>query len=177
MGTRQVPEVLEENEQFLSREERYASAFGRAFLTPKKSFEESFRQLTTGSDKLTRRHIILLAHQHHISREACARRLEELQLTRKGIWAWFENNGGITNAQAREVLGEAATRPDSAKDDANSPISHRISIMAHTAWKRDLMSEGQLAEILNLRRVDLRRLIDQMEVEERETGDLFELSG
>lgn len=177
MGARQVPEVLEENEQFLSREERYASAFGRAFLTPKKSFEESFRQLTTGSDKLTRRHIILLAHQHHISREACVRRLEELRLTRKGIWAWFENNGGITNVQAREVLGEMATKPDPAKDDANSPMSHRISIMAHTAWKRDLMSEGQLAEILNMRRVDLRRLMDQMEVEERETGDLFELSG
>ena len=79
-GTRQAPEVLEENEKFQSREEKYAHGFGRAFLTPRKSFEEAFRQLIAGSDNLTRRHVIILAHQHHISREACVRRLEELGL-------------------------------------------------------------------------------------------------
>ena len=173
VGTRQVPEVLDENEQFLSREERYANAFGRALLTPRKSFEENFRQLTAGSDRLTRRHVILLAHQHHISREACARRLEELGLTKRGIWAWFEANGRITNTHARAVLGEAVYRPDPAKDDANRAISHRLSLMAHAAWKRDLMSEGQLAQLLNLRRVELRGLIDQIELEESETDDIL----
>jgi len=174
-GTRQVPEVLEEHERFMSREERYANAFGRAFLTPRKSFEESFRQLTAGADKLTRRHIILLAHQHRISREACGRRLEELGLVKKGTWAWFEDNNGITDAQAREVLGEAANKPDPAKDDANRPVSHRMSLMAYAAWKRDLMSEGQLAELLNIRRIDLRAMIDQIELEESETDDVLKL--
>lgn len=176
VGTRQVPEVLEANERSSSREERYANAFGRALLTPRKSFEESFSQLTAGSDKLTRRHVILIAHQHHISREACVRRLEELCLVKKGTWDWFEANGYITNAQAREVLGEAAEKSDPAKDDANRPISHRISLMAHAAWKRDLISEGQLAELLNVRRVELRGLIDQIETEEGHTDDLLKLS-
>ena len=176
MGTRQVPEVLEENEQYLSREERYANAFGRSFLTPRESFTQSFRQLTTGSDRLTRRHVILLAHQHHISRESCVRRLEELGLVKKGIWAWFEANGGITNSQAREVLGNAAQRPDPAKGDANRPASHRMSLLAHAAWKRDLISEGQLAELFNMRRVELRNLIDQIEREESETDDFLKLS-
>ena len=90
IGTRQAPEVLEDSERFLSREERYANAFGRAFLTPRQGFEESFRQLTAGAEKLTRRHVILLAHRHNISREACVRRLEELELINKGAWAWFE---------------------------------------------------------------------------------------
>lgn len=175
-GTRQIPEVLEDNEQFLSREERYASAFGRAFLTPRKTFEESFRQLTASLDKLTRRHIILLAHQHNISREACVRRLEELGLVKKGTWAWFEANGGITNTQAREVLGTTADMPDPAKNDANRLVSHRMSLMAHAAWKRDLMSEGQLAELLNIRRLELRKIIDQIELEEIETDDLLKLS-
>ncbi len=174
-GTRQIPEVLEDNEQFLSREERYANAFGRAFLTPRKSFEESFRQLTAGSDTLTRRHVILLAHQHHISREACVRRLEELGLIKKGIWAWFEANGGITNAQAKEVLGSAAEMHDPAKDDANRLISHRMSLMMHAAWKRDLMSEGQLADLLNIPRIELRAIIDQIELEESDTDDLLKL--
>lgn len=175
IGTRQAPEVLEENEQFHSREERYAHAFGRAFLTPRRSFEKAFRQLTAGSDMLTRRHVVLLAHQHNISREACVRRLEELSLVKKGIWAWFETNGGITNAQARDILGEAASKPDPVKDDANRLVSHRMGLMAYAAWKRELMSEGQLAELLNIRRLELRALLDQIELEESEANDLFKL--
>ena len=176
VGTRQVPEVLSETDQFQSREERYASAFGRAFLTPRVSFQKRFRDLTTGADKLTRRHVIILAHQYNISREACVRRLEELQLARKGSWDYFEANRGISNEQAREVLGVAAERPDPVKVDANRPISHRMSQMAHAAWKRDLMSEGQLAELLKLRRVELRRLIDEIELEESSTDDILKLS-
>jgi Zn-dependent peptidase ImmA (M78 family) len=176
-GTRRVPEVLEENEQFLSRDERYASAFGRAFLTPRKSFEESFRQLTAGADTLTRRHVILLAHQNNISREAGVRRLEELSLVKKGTWEWFKRNGGIKDDQAREVLGAAAVRPDPAKDDANHPISHRLGLMAHAAWKRGIMSEGQLAGLLKMRRVELRELIDQIELEESVTDDLLKFPG
>lgn len=177
IGTRQVPEVLEDNEQFQSREERYANAFGRAFLTPKKSFAESFRQLTAGADKLTRRHVIILAHQHHISREACVRRLEELGLARKGTWDWFEANGGITDKDAKAVLGDVALRHDPAKGEANQPLSHRVGLMAYKAWKRDLMSEGQLAELLKVGRVELRGLIDQIEIEESETDDLLKLPG
>ena len=176
LSTRQVPEILEEDERFLSREERYANGFGRAFLTPRKSFKESFRQLTTGSDKLTRRHVILLSHQHHISREACVRRLEEMGLVKKGTWDWFETNGRITDAQALQVLGAVAKRTDPAKDDANRPISHRISLMAHAAWKHDLLSEAQLSELLSMSRVEVRGLIDQIETEESETDDLLKLS-
>jgi Zn-dependent peptidase ImmA (M78 family) len=175
IGTRHAPEVLEENEKFQSRDERYAHAFGRAFLSPRKSFEVAFRQITDGSDTFTRRHIILLAHQHHISRESCVRRLEELGLVKNGIWAWFEARGGITNLQAREVLGDLAKRPDPAKEDADLPVSHRMALMASAAWKRGLLSEGQLAELLTIRRTDLRALLDQTELEESETDDLFKL--
>lgn len=175
VSTRQVPRVHEVDERFLSREERYASVFGRAFLTPRRSFGRSFRQLTRGAGKLTRRHVILLAHQYRISREACVRRLEELRFVRNGTWAWFEANGKITNEQAREVLGEAAESPDPAKDDANRVLSHRISLRAHAAWSRNLISEGQLAELLRLPRVELRGLIDQIEAEESASDELLKL--
>jgi Zn-dependent peptidase ImmA (M78 family) len=177
IGTRQVPEVLEENEQFSSREERYAKAFGPAFLAPRKSFEENFRQLTAGAGKLTRRHVILLAHQYHISREACVRWLEELGLVRKGTWAWFESHGGISNKNARDVLGDSAERHDAAKEDADRPVSHRMALMAYEVWKRELMSEGQLGELLKMKRVELRKLLDQIELEESETDDLLKLPG
>ncbi len=174
VGTRQAPEVLEENEKFQSREERYAHAFGRVFLSPRKSFEATWRQLTAGSE-ITRRPIIVQAHHFRISREACVRRLEELGLVKRGAWEKLKSHGGITSAQVREVLGDAASKPDLAKDDANRPVSHRMSFMAYTAWKRDLMSEGQLAELLKIKRLELRALLDQMELEESETDDLFKL--
>ena len=101
----------------------------------------------------------------------------DLKLVKKGTWAWFEANGKITNAQAREVLGADAERNDPAKDDANRNVSHRMSLMAHAAWKRDIMSEGQLAELLKIRRVELRELIDQIELEESVTDDLLKLPG
>lgn len=176
-GTRQVPEVLEENEQFLSRDERYANAFGREFLTPHNAMAESFRQLTMTSSKFTRRHVILLANQHHISREACVLRLEELGLIKKGVWDWFKANGGITDVQAKEVLGGTPERVDLAKNDASLLIPHRISLLAHAAWKRELMSEGQLAELLDVKRSEFRALIDQIELEENETDDIFKLPG
>lgn len=174
VGTRQAPEVLEENEKFQSREERYAHAFGRAFLTPRKSFEAAWRQLIAGSE-ITRRPIIVQAHHFRISREACVRRLEELGLVKRGAWDKLQAHGGITSAQVREVLGDAANKPDPAKDDADRLVSHRVSFMAYTAWKRDLMSEGQLAELLKIKRLELRALLDQMELEESETDDLFKL--
>ena len=174
VGTRQAPEVLEENEKFQSREERYAHAFGRAFLSPRKSFEAAWRQLTAGSE-ITRRPIIVQAHHFRISREACVRRLEELGLVKRGAWDKLKAHGGIAPAQVREVLGDASSKSDPAKDDANRPVSHRMSFMAYTAWKRDLMSEGQLAELLKIKRLELRALLDQMELEESETDDLFKL--
>ena len=174
-GTRDTPEVLEEDERFLSRGERYANTFGRAFLTPAESFAESFRRLKEITGKTTRRLIILLSQQYSISRQACGLRLEELGLTKKGTWDWFEKNGGITEVHVREVLGEMANRPDPAKTDADRPISHRMCLMVHAAWKRDLMSEGQLAELLKVGRVELRNIVDQIELEEIETDDLLKL--
>ena len=176
IGTRQSPEVLNENEQFLSRDERYANAFGRAFLTPRTSFAESFRHVTAGSTKLSRRHVILLAHHYNISREACVRRLEELGIVKKGSWDYFESNGGISNAQAQEVLGIMTEKRDPSRDDADCPISHRLSQMAHAAWKLGLMSEGQLAELLRLQHIELRAVIDEIELEENATDKLLEFS-
>lgn len=175
IGTRQNPEVLELDEKFLSRDEKYANAFGRAFLTPAESFKRSFEILKAASvpGKLPRRLVILLANQYSISREACVRRLEELALIPNGSWNYFLENGGITDKQAEEVLGEAAHRADPAKLDADRPLSHRMSLMAHNAWKQDLLSEGQLAELLQLERVELRSVIDEIELEDEESNELL----
>jgi len=173
VSTRRRPEVFQDEKYENSREERYANAFGRAFLTPARAVMEKFRELTTGATHLTRRHIILLAHYFGVSRQAMVLRLEELELTKKGTWEWFDSNGGITDEQVKQVIGSNASEFSSIVEDAQSS---RLFLLAIDAWKKDLISEGQMAEMLKLGRIQVRELLDEAEAEEDEANDFVKLS-
>ena len=163
VSTRRRAEILHTDEEKHSREERYANAFGPAFLTPARTVMQRFRDITAGASRLTRRHVILLAHAFGVSREAMVRRLEELGLTNPGTWDWFVSNGGITDAQARQILGDlAAIGTD--KHEADRPTTMRLNLLAAEAWRQDLLSEGQLARLLHLDRLDLREILDNVEI-------------
>ncbi len=156
---RQTPDVCRSDRQNDSREERYANAFGRAFLTPARTVALKFEDITAGTSRFTRRHVILLAHVFGVSREAMVRRLEEIGLVKPGTWDWFEANGGITNDQERQVLGERVA-VESGGRDVQRPLSLRLGLLAAEAERRELLSEGQLARLLRLDRVELRRILD-----------------
>ncbi|MDR6710152.1 Zn-dependent peptidase ImmA (M78 family) [Novosphingobium sp. 1748] len=168
ISTRHAPDTLHDGTLESTREERYANTFARCFLTPARAVHVKFQELTAGASKLTRRHIILLAHIFGVSREAMVRRLEELGLAKPGTWDWFIHQGGITDAQAREVLGDLIL-PDDAKIDARRQISMRMGVMASESWRQALLSEGQIARLLHIDRVDARALIDEFEAEGAET--------
>lgn len=172
ISTRKQPEVLHWNEPENSREERYANAFGRAFLTPARALMQKFQEVTLGSDRLTRRHVIVLAHFFGVSREAIVRRLEELGLAKPGTWDWFEDNGGITDEQARQVLGDIAV-PDAERADADRPTTLRLNLLAAEVYRRELLSEGQLARLLNLDRLDLREILDTPEIDRSEADGII----
>ena len=175
IATRRVPEILHGDGRENSREERYANAFGRAFLTPARAVMQKFHDVTAGSDRLSRRHIIVLAHFFGVSREAIVRRLEELRLTKPGSWDWFQANGGVTDeASPGQVLGDLVT-PDVHKADADRPTTLRLNLLANEAYRRGLLSEGQLARLLHLDRVELREILDTQEVEE-ERGRMASLT-
>lgn len=163
VSTRRKAEILD-GAPTNSREERYATAFARAFLTPARSVMQKFREVTAGSERLTRRHVIVLAHMFAVSREAMVRRLEELGLTKDGAWDWFQQNGGITDDQARQVLGDLPGL-DPHKIDADQPTTLRLGLLAGEAWRRGLLSEGQLARMLHIDRIELRRMFDGLEIE------------
>lgn len=158
ISTRRQPEVLYQDEIENSREERYANAFARAFLTPARAVLQKFQEVTAGSDRLTRRHVIILAHFFGASREAIVRRLEELGAVKPGTWDWFVANGGITDEQARQILGDLIG-PDTAKAEADRPTTLRLNLLASEAYRQGLLSEGQLARLLHLDRVELREII------------------
>ena len=164
ISTRREAELLKERNNENSREERYATVFARAFLTPARSVMQKFKEVTAGSEKLTRRHVIILAHYFAVSREAMVRRLEELGLTKPGTWDWFESYGGITDDQARQVLGDLVG-VDTPKAEAEQPTTLRLTLLAEEAFRRGLMSEGQLARMLQLDRVEIRKMFDGLEIE------------
>jgi len=170
IATRRQPEIYQAEKYENSREERYANAFGSAFLTPARTVMEKFKEVTIGSTHLTRRHIILLASFFGVSRQAMVLRLEELDLTKKGTWDWFMDNGGITDDQAQQVLGPIAH--DSTPTEGAQ--STRLFLLAIDAWKKNLISEGQMSDLLKLDRAKVRELLD--EAEEDEVDDLFKLS-
>jgi Zn-dependent peptidase ImmA (M78 family) len=173
-STRGQAEVLTDDEEFSSREERYANFFARCFLTPARAVRQKFAGLTAGQSHLTRRHIILLAHSFGVSREAMVRRLEELHLAKEGTWEWFQENGGITDEQARQVLGEMPSLHSIAAE-AEGLVPPRLALLAREAWKRELYSEGQLARILQLNRHEVRELLDGADTEESEANELVKL--
>lgn len=162
--SRHRPDVQDNSSPDRSPEERYCNAFARNLLMPMRAISQKFHELTAGSARLTRRHVIILAHYFNVSREAVVRRLEELHLIKNGSWDWFEENGGITDEQAKQVLGDLIV-PDALKAEANHPTTLRLNMLAAEAHRRSLLSEGQLARLLHLSRVELRSLLDGIEVE------------
>ena len=164
ISTRRQAELLKERNNENSREERYAAVFARAFLTPARAVMQKFKEVTAGSEKLTRRHVIILAYYFAVSREAMVRRLEELGLTKAGTWDWFESYGGITDDQGRQVLGDLVG-VDTPKAEAEQPTTLRLTLLAEEAFRRGLMSEGQLARMLHLDRVEVRKMFDGLEIE------------
>ncbi len=162
ISARGIPAILEESSAEGSRAERYAHAFGRAFLTPARPVARKFREITAGASRLTRRHVILLAHYFNVSREAMVRRLEELELAQRGSWDWFSSQGGITEEQVGQVLGINAA-DDRGNQERVSPVSVRLGSLAAEAWRQELLTEEQLSQLLELDRLSLRRVLDACE--------------
>ena len=102
------------------------------------------------------------------------RRLEELDLTKLGTWDWFVANGGITDAQARQVLGDLVAI-DTDRLQADRPTTLRLNLLAAEAWQQDLLSEGQLARLLRLDRITVREMLDNVGLEGSEADGMPKL--
>ena len=157
VSARHRPDVCHDAYQHNSREERYAVAFGPAFLMPAHTIARKLKEIRAGSARLTRRHVIILANYFGVSREGLVRWLEELHLAPEGTWDWFARNGGITDTQVAEVLGSNASNNEGAPHRLMLS-SVRLETLAAQALERDLLSEGQIAELLKIDRFKARRL-------------------
>jgi len=151
---RHEPDVLESTAGPQSRAERFATAFSLSFMMPAAVVRSRFRESQQISERFSPRHLILMAHALHVSQEAMCRRLEDLKLLPSGTWESLISRG-FSGEQVQEVLGD---RP---KDDGLA-IPPRLWMLAAEAHRRELLTEGQIAQLLRMDRFEIRQLLDML---------------
>lgn len=141
-----------------SREERFAAAFSYALLMPASFIRRRFSDLRQDTGGFSPRHLILLAHQLSVSEEALGRRLEELGLLPSGTWDSLRERG-FSGELVRRVLGDKAS-------ETESSLPPRQWLLAGEAYKRGLLSEGQIGRMFRADRVEIRSMLDALGMEE-----------
>ncbi len=152
--SRDSVDVYEEGEAVSSREEKFATIFGPCLLMPPPALRRRFNEICREEGRFSPRHLILLAHAYHVSQEGMCRSLERLKLLPKGTFESLRDRGFSGDA-VREVLGDPA--PESTL--ATPP---RLALLAAEAYDAELLSEGQIADMLRIDRVEVRRWLDAL---------------
>ena len=126
-----------------------------------------FQDMRRESGRFSPRHLILLARYFHVSEEAMCRRLEDLGLLPEGLWDTLKERGFSTE-HVRQVIGDS----DAERRDAVA--TPRLWLLATEAYRRGLLSEGQLARMLRMDRLEIRAMLDALggEAEEDDLGSL-----
>ena len=155
LANRESGAVVEIGEDELTLEERFAKEFSYAFLMPGPSVRRRFFELVESNNAFTPRHLIYLAHSFYVSTEAMCRRLEWLDLLPKGTFESLRGRGFKESA----VPGLAAQETDTARQNRHGM---RLAQLASSALNRGLLSEGQVSRMLDLDRVEVRKMIQDV---------------
>jgi Zn-dependent peptidase ImmA (M78 family)/DNA-binding XRE family transcriptional regulator len=166
IGTRGKPDVDSAAVDTNSREERFAKRFGFALLMPAAGVRSMFAEIVHDHGRFSPRHLVLMAARYGVSNEAACRRLEDLGLLPRGTWQSIKDRG-FTGDFARRLLDSSGF---ASEEDQGEPLTPRLWLFASEAYQRELVTEGQLAQMLRLSRVEIRRILDTLENEE--IGDL-----
>ena len=87
---------------------------------------------------------------------------EALRLVKSGTWEALRRQG-FGRREMVEVLGDKATL-------IPAPTPNRLNLLAAEAYERGLVSEGQLASMLDLDRLSVRELLDEFAGAQEEGG-------
>jgi Zn-dependent peptidase ImmA (M78 family) len=152
VATRREPSVAHTNPSAKHPDDIFAAAFAAAFLMPSAAVRRVFEEHVGAEGRFSARHLILGAHRFGVSLMAFALRLEDLELLPRGTYQSLRQQG-LNEDAVREVL------PDASRTDV-SESSVKLLLLAAEAYEAELFSEGQLADMLVLERVEIRRAID-----------------
>jgi len=157
MGDRDGLDVVIGKHDPTSRQERFATRFGLAFMMPPPAVRARFRGIVRESGGFSARQLIHLAFQFHVSPEAMARWLEQLSLVPEGTYNTLRAKG-LSLDHVREVLGR--------DDQSRRQVTTRCAFLAAEALAGGLRTEGQLSDMLSMDRIELRALMAALGVGE-----------
>jgi Zn-dependent peptidase ImmA (M78 family)/transcriptional regulator with XRE-family HTH domain len=160
---RSTVDLVEDEEAITTAEERYANAFSYAFLMPPAGVRKRFQEIVESDQRFTPRHLVLMAHAFHVSPEAMCRQMERLELLPRGSYDSMRERG-FDRTFVRGLIGDIAPTINAA------PQNPRLIQLVSSAYRRELVSEGQLASMLGMDRLEVRRMLDVFGDEE---GDEF----
>jgi Zn-dependent peptidase ImmA (M78 family)/DNA-binding XRE family transcriptional regulator len=152
--TRSVPDLVSSEQSESPREEKFVTLFAIAFLTPAVAVRRKFQEYSGSTGKFTPRYLLLLANYFRVSVETMTRRLEFLKLLPKGTYDSLRERG-LTVKDSKLALGISNVSLLSTPP--------RLILLASEAYREGLLSEGQLAEMLLLDRIQLRQQLDNLD--------------
>lgn len=154
VGSRDDIEVNEDGFIQDSREERFANAFSAAFLMPASWVRRQFSEIKNQSGKFSPRDLIFLSQSAYVSPEAMCRRLEQLELLKKGMWESLKDRG-FNSEFVKSINGKSSLETVSYR-----PC--RLMWLVANALEKGLISEGQIVERLGLDRIQIREILDKL---------------
>lgn len=146
-------DVVASEEGGSSNEERFANLFSHAFLMPAPTVRKRFQELRASFNGFMPSSLVSMARSFYVSTQAMCRRLENLELLPSGTFDTLRERG------FRDSLTEGAENSDSSP---RAPLRYglRLQRFAAAALQREILSEGQLSRLLDLDRIEIRKLAD-----------------
>ncbi|MBV7336956.1 helix-turn-helix domain-containing protein [Chloroflexi bacterium TSY] len=143
--------------------EYFADSFAEYFLMPASSLTQCFNEIYQTKEKVTPADLVQIANDYGISFEALVRRLEGMKLVPKGIYDRLKKRG-FQPEKAKEKLGLTDF------PEPREMLPERYVELAMQAYDEEKSTESQLANFLQVDRLDAREQYVKWEEKAEQTG-------
>jgi len=143
-----------EDDSFEDREERFCDVFGSCLLMPAAAMRKKAAELKRLVGRFTVRELLTMTLYFNVSMEALVRRMVALKLLPPGTYERLKDDGLSLKHQAavREELGLTPEPPR---------FTARTMLLATAAHARELLTEQQIASMLELDLLTVRKALDE----------------
>lgn len=136
------------------RTERFCDLLGIAFLTPAAAVRRKAKELKEMSGGFSVRQLLMLAVFFGVSMEAMTRRMETLEMLPPGTFESLRSQR-VGLEHRRRVAEEMSVVEE------GRPFTPRALLLASIAHEREFLSEQQIASMLELNLVEVRKALEE----------------
>jgi Zn-dependent peptidase ImmA (M78 family)/transcriptional regulator with XRE-family HTH domain len=136
--------------------EKFADVFAAAFLMPETGIHQRFYEEVDRTGDFTVGDLCRMADFYLVSLHAMTWRLEALGLLPKGSW----DDINATKVPVAQIRHEAGIKPVAERASIDR-YPQRYKLLAVQAFLAEKLSEGQLAKLLRVSRIEARTIVDE----------------